>query len=73
MPKFPAGESLRIRRVIIGTLPCVSITSLNQDANMATNANSDTMMLAAQQNVKERWFERISCFVEGLCSICFCI
>ena len=28
------GESVRIRHEIIGTLPCVSIASLNQDANM---------------------------------------
>ena len=39
------GESVRIRHVILGTLPCVSITSLNQDANMATNADPDTMRL----------------------------
>ena len=31
-------ESVRIRHVIFGTLPCVSITSLNQDANMSTTA-----------------------------------
>ena len=36
------GETVRTRHVIIGTLRCVSITSLNQDARMATNADSDT-------------------------------
>ena len=30
---------------IIGTLPCVSITSVNEDANMAINAESDTLRL----------------------------
>ena len=39
------GESARTRHVVIGTSPCVSITSLNQDANLATNANSDTLRL----------------------------
>ena len=36
-------ESVRTRHVLIGTLPCVSITSLNQDAHMATNVISDTL------------------------------
>ena len=39
------GESVRTRHEIIGTLPCVSITSLNQDVNMATNVDSDTLRL----------------------------
>ena len=43
--KFPLGESVRIRDVIFGTLPCVSITSLDQDAHIATNADSDTLRL----------------------------
>ena len=39
VPKFPwVKESVRTRHVIICTLPCVSITSLNQDAH----ADSDT-------------------------------
>ena len=38
-------ESVRIRHVILGTLPCVSITSLNQDGHMAKNADSDTLRL----------------------------
>ena len=36
-------ESVRIRHVIFGTLPCVSITSQNQDANMAINVDSYTL------------------------------
>ena len=35
-------ESVRARHVIIGTLPCVSIASLNQDAYVAKRAESDT-------------------------------
>ena len=35
------GESVRTRHVIIGTLPCVRITSMNPDATMATDAISD--------------------------------
>ena len=38
-------ESVRTRRVIIGTLSCVSKTSLNQDAHMAKHADSDTWRL----------------------------
>ena len=40
-----SGESIRTRHVIFGTLPCVSITSLNQDAQMSKNADSDTLRL----------------------------
>ena len=38
-------ERVRIRHLINGILPCVSITSLNQDPNMATIADSDTLRL----------------------------
>ena len=37
--------NVRIRHVICGTLPCVSITSLNPDARMATNVGSDMLRL----------------------------
>ena len=45
--EFPANfeQNAKIRHVVIGILPCVIITCLNQDANMAKNANSDTTML----------------------------
>ena len=33
--EISSGESVRTRHVIVGTLPCVSITSLNHDAHMA--------------------------------------
>ena len=39
------AEGVRTRHVIIGTLPCVSIARLNQGANMATNADFDTLRL----------------------------
>ena len=38
-------ESARTRHVVIGTLMCVSISSLNQDANMAKNVDSNTLRL----------------------------
>ena len=38
-------ESVRTRYVIFGTLPCVSRTSLNQDANVAKKADFDTLRL----------------------------
>ena len=39
------GEGVRTRHEIIGTLPCVSVARLNQDANMATTADCDTLRL----------------------------
>ena len=45
------GESVRTRHIIIDTLPCVSITSRNQDAHMAKNADSDTLTLMAEEKV----------------------
>ena len=45
-------ESVRARHVIVGTLPCVSITSLNQDAKTAKNADSDTLRLYGQPSKK---------------------
>ena len=54
------GESVRSRRVLLGTLPCVSITSLNQDANMATNVNSDTMRLM-ESLAKNRGKDQLLC------------
>ena len=47
--KIFIGESVRIRHVIVGSLPCVSITSLNQDANMATIVDSYTLRLMPSQ------------------------
>ena len=54
---------------------CVKITSLKKkDAKMATNALSDSWgRRKAQQKIKERWCERISCDVEGVCSFGLCI
>ena len=43
--EITSGESVRALHVIFGTLPCVSITSLNQDALMAKSADSDTLRL----------------------------
>ena len=45
------GESVRTRRIIVDTLPCVSITSRNQDVHVAKNADSDTLRLMAEEKV----------------------
>ena len=37
-----------------GTLPCVSITSANQDAKMATTADSDTLRLIGSPTKDQR-------------------
>ena len=36
-------EHVITRQIVIGTLPCVKITSLRQDAHMATNALFDVL------------------------------
>ena len=43
--KKSSKESVRLRRVIIGILPYVKITSLYRDANSATTVFSDTLRL----------------------------
>ena len=48
------GESVRIRHVIFGTLPCVSLTSLNQDAHMAINADSDMLRRRKKPSKKSK-------------------
>ena len=47
-------EGVRTRQSIIGTLPCVSFTSLNQDALMAKNADSDTLRLMGSPSKKSK-------------------
>ena len=42
--EIPLKEIVRIRHAICGTLPCVS-TTLNRDARVATNVDSDTLRL----------------------------
>ena len=44
-PEIPSEESVRLRHEKFGTLPCVSTTSLNVDANVATDVDSDTLGL----------------------------
>ena len=48
------GENVRTRHVLSGTLPCVSITSLNQDAHVAKNADSDTLRLMGTPTKSQR-------------------
>ena len=52
-------EGVRTRQSIIGTLPCVSFTSLNQDALVAKNADSDTLRLmgSPSKKSKKKWCE----------------
>ena len=60
-----SNESVRTRRVVIGTFPYVKITSLRLDAYVAMIAVSDTLRRRkAQQEVTERWCERISCLMK---------
>ena len=48
------GESVRTCHVIVGTHSYVSITSLNQNAQMAKSADSDMLrLMVAQQKVEE--------------------
>ena len=58
---------MRIRRVISGILPCVKITSLNRDANVATYVRLDTLRLvgAAQQKVEEKWWKGSVALLKG--------
>ena len=48
------GTSVRIRHVMFGTVPCVLSTSLNQDALMAKNADSDTLRLMGSPAKKSK-------------------
>ena len=43
--EISSEESVRIRHVILGTLPCLLVTSLNQDAHVVMNADSDPLRL----------------------------
>ena len=47
-------ESARIRHVTCGTLPCVTITSLNPDARMVKNVNFDMLRLMGSQEKSRR-------------------
>ena len=51
---FSSKESARILRVIFGILPYVLITSLNRNANMATNVDSDTLRLICSPTKRRR-------------------
>ena len=58
----------------IGTLPCVSITSLNQDAHMATNADSDTLrLMGSPAKSRRKVVSRISCLITGVYTIGMCV
>ena len=45
-------ESARTLHVFVGTLPCVSVTSLHQDAKMSKNADSDTLEEVEEKQCK---------------------
>ena len=74
--KFHAEtNSVKIRHVDSGILPPVWSTSLKEVVYIATNAISDTCWgrRKAQQEVEERWREKISCDIEGVYTIGLCI
>ena len=50
--EIPSEESVRIRHSSFGTLPCVFVTSLNQDAHMVINADFDTLRPDVQPSKK---------------------
>ena len=52
--EIPLEESVRISHEFLGTLRCVLITSLNQDANMATNVDTDTLRLMGSPEKKRK-------------------
>ena len=67
-----SGGKCATRHVIIGTLLCVSITSLNQDAHFAKNAASDKLRLMDGQSskkVEEKLWTKITCLTEGVYTI----
>ena len=68
-------ESVRIRHVILGTFPYVKITSLNQDASVATNADSDTLRLVGSpaKNRKKKWCEGSVASLKRVYSIGLCV
>ena len=60
--------------VIFGTLPCVLITSLNQDANRATNVDSDTLrLMVSPAKVENRWCETFSDLIERVYTLGLCV
>ena len=54
MQEVTSKEIARIRRVIIGILPYVKITSLNRDANRATIVDSDILRLSGSPKKKSK-------------------
>ena len=69
------GESARARHVIVGTLPCVLITSLNQGAHVAKNAESDMwrLMGSKAKKSKKSGCERISGFIKRVYARVSCV
>ena len=65
----------KIRHVYFGILPYVITTSLRLDAFLDENVSSDMLELirSLEKTHKERWCERISCIIEGVCTIGLCI
>ena len=69
------GERKHVRHVIFGTLPCVSISSLHQDANVATNVDSSAMLRLMGSPVKSRRkvVGGIRCVAEGVHTLGLCV
>ena len=47
-------ETVRFRRVTVGILPCVKITKLNRDANLAKSAYASTVKLTVSPTKKPK-------------------
>ena len=71
MPKFLQGESVRCGRVILGTLPCVLITSLNQDANIGDKCQFRHDEAHGQPSKTSK--KRSVALLEDSYTICLCV
>ena len=74
--KKSSKESVRIRRVIIGILPYVKITSLCRDAHSADQClcrHTEADGQPISRKVEEKWWESISCLAEGVYTIGLCV
>ena len=72
---YAFSKIVKNRPVNFGIFPCVRITGHQKDACMGNNAIFDRLReRKSQQQVKERWCERISCIIEGVYTIgVFCV
>ena len=67
-------ESVRMRHAICGSLPCVTMRSMNPDARIATNVDSDMLRLvgSSAESQKKKVVYRSSSFIEVVHTIGMC-